>query len=220
MIQFFHVYKTFTRDVEALADINLHIRKGEFVFIAGPSGAGKTTLLRLLFRDELPTSGQILVNGRNVVKLPGRAIPHLRRNIGVIFQDFKLLRDRSVFDNLALVYRVLGIPAAVGKRKVATLLKLVGLSHKAQMTPYRLSGGEQQRVAIARALMNDPVLLLADEPTGDLDADLAADVMRLLGDIHARGTTIVVATHDLNLVRELGRRAIILKGGRIVEEHQ
>jgi len=219
MIQFFHVYKTFTRDVEALADINLHVQKGEFIFIAGPSGAGKTTLLRLLFRDELPTSGQILVNGRNVVKLRERAIPHLRRSIGVIFQDFKLLRDRSVFDNLALVYRVLGVPAAVGKRKVANLLKLVGLSHKAQMTPYRLSGGEQQRVAIARALMNDPVLLLADEPTGDLDADLAADVMRLLGDIHARGTTVVVATHDMNMVRDLGRRAVILKGGRIVEEH-
>ena len=219
MIQFFHIYKTFTRDVEALADINLHVQKGEFIFIAGPSGAGKTTLLRLLFRDELPTSGQILVNGRNVVKLRERAIPHLRRSIGVIFQDFKLLRDRSVFDNLALVYRVLGVPAAVGKRKVANLLKLVGLSHKAQMTPYRLSGGEQQRVAIARALMNDPVLLLADEPTGDLDADLAADVMRLLGDIHARGTTVVVATHDMNMVRDLGRRAVILKGGRIVEEH-
>ncbi|MGD0263684.1 MAG: cell division ATP-binding protein FtsE [Candidatus Methylomirabilota bacterium] len=219
MIQLFHVYKTYGRDVEALVDINLHIQKGEFVFIAGPSGAGKTTLLRLIFRDELPTSGQILVNGRNVVKLPGRAIPHLRRSIGVIFQDFKLLRDRSIFDNLALVYRVLGIPAAVGKRKVANLLKLVGLSHKVQMTPYRLSGGEQQRVAIARALMNDPVLLLADEPTGDLDAELAVDVMRLLGDIHAKGTTVVVATHDMDMVRDLGRRAIILKGGRLVEEH-
>lgn len=219
MIQFFHVYKTYARDVEALVDINLYIQKGEFVFIAGPSGAGKTTLLRLIFRDELPTSGQILVNGRNVVKLPDRAVPHLRRSIGVIFQDFKLLRDRSIFDNLALVYRVLGIPPATGKRKVANLLKLVGLSHKVQMTPYRLSGGEQQRVAIARALMNDPLLLLADEPTGDLDAELSTDVMRLLGDINARGTTVVVATHDLDLVRELGRRTIVLKAGRIVEEH-
>ncbi len=218
MIQFFHVYKTYARDVEALVDINLQIQKGEFVFLAGPSGAGKTTLLRLIFRDELPTSGQILVNGRNVVKLPGRAIPYLRRNIGVIFQDFKLLRDRSIFDNLALVYRVLGIPSSTGKRKVANVLKLVGLSHKAQMVPYRLSGGEQQRVAIARALMSDPLLLLADEPTGDLDAELAVDVMRLLSDIHAKGTTIVVATHDMQAVRELGRRAIVLKAGRIVEE--
>jgi len=219
MIQFFHVGKTYTRDVEALIDINLHVQKGEFIFIAGPSGAGKTTLLRLIFRDEIPTSGQILVNGRNVVKLPKRAIPHLRRSIGVIFQDFKLLRDRSISDNLALVYRVLGIPPAAGKRKVANLLRVVGLSHKAQMTPYKLSGGEQQRVAIARALMNDPALLLADEPTGDLDVDLAADVMQLLGNIHARGTTVLVATHDMDMVREMGRRTIVLKGGRIVEEH-
>jgi cell division transport system ATP-binding protein len=218
MIQFFHVYKTYARDVEALVDINLQIQKGEFVFLAGPSGAGKTTLLRLIFRDELPTSGQILVNGRNVVKLPGRTLPYLRRNIGVIFQDFKLLRDRSIFDNLALVYRVLGIPSSIGKRKVANVLKLVGLSHKAQMIPYRLSGGEQQRVAIARALMSDPLLLLADEPTGDLDSELAADVMRLLADIHAKGTTVVVATHDMRVVQELARRTIVLKAGRIVEE--
>jgi cell division transport system ATP-binding protein len=219
MIQFFHVYKTYARDVEALVDINLHIRKGEFVFIAGPSGAGKTTLLRLIFRDELPTSGQILVNGRNVVKLRDRAVPHLRRGIGVVFQDFKLLRDRSIFDNLALVYRVLGMPSAAGKRKVAHLLKLVGLSHKSQMTPYKLSGGEQQRVAIARALMSDPLLLLADEPTGDLDTDLSMDVMQLLGDINLKGTTVVVATHDMTMVRESGRRTIVLKGGRVVEEH-
>ncbi len=219
MIQFFHVYKTYARDVEALVDINLHIQKGEFVFIAGPSGAGKTTLLRLIFRDELPTSGQILVNGRNVVKLRERAIPHLRRSIGVVFQDFKLLRDRSIFDNLALVYRVLGMPSAVGKRKVANVLKLVGLSHKGQVPPYKLSGGEQQRAAIARALMNDPLLLLADEPTGDLDTDLAMDVMQLLGDINLKGTTVVVATHDMNMVRSLDRRTVVLKGGRIVEEH-
>ena len=218
MIQFFHVYKTYSRDVEALVDINLQIRKGEFVFLAGPSGAGKTTLLRLIFREELPTSGQILVNGRNVVKLPGRALPYLRRSIGVIFQDFKLLRDRSVFENLALVYRVLGIPSSIGKRKVANVLKLVGLSHKAQVVPYQLSGGEQQRVAIARALMSDPLLLLADEPTGDLDVELAADVMRLLGDIHTKGTTVVVATHDLQAVRDAGRRMILLKAGRIIED--
>jgi cell division transport system ATP-binding protein len=152
------------------------------------------------------------------VKLPGRSLPYLRRNIGVIFQDFKLLRDRSIFDNLALVYRVLGTPSSIGKRKVANVLKLVGLSHKAQMVPYRLSGGEQQRVAIARALMSDPLLLLADEPTGDLDSELAADVMRLLADIHAKGTTVVVATHDMRLVQELARRTIVLKAGRIVEE--
>jgi cell division transport system ATP-binding protein len=218
MIQFFHVSKTYARDLEALADINFHIQKGEFVFIVGPSGAGKTTLLRLIFRDELPTSGQILVSGRNVVKLPARAIPGLRRNIGVIFQDFKLLHDRSIADNLALVYRVLGIPASIGKRKVANILKLVGLSHKSQMSPYKLSGGERQRVAIARALMSDPLLLLADEPTGNLDADLAADVMRLLAEINTKGTTVVVATHDMTLVRNLRHRTILLKGGCLVED--
>jgi cell division transport system ATP-binding protein len=216
MIQFFHVSKTYARDVEALADIDLAIQKGEFVFIVGPSGAGKTTLLRLIFRDELPTSGQILVNGRNVVKLPRRSIPALRRSIGIIFQDFKLLHDRSIAENLALVYRVLGVPASIGKRKVTNILKLVGLSHKAHLSPYKLSGGERQRVAIARALMNDPLLLLADEPTGNLDSDLAADVMRLLGEINTKGTTVVVATHDVNLVRDLRHRTILLKGGRLI----
>lgn len=218
MIQLFHVSKTFAKDVEALVDINLQIDKGEFLFLVGPSGAGKTTLLRLIFRDELPTSGQILVNGRNVLKLPPRSLPSLRRSIGVIFQDFRLLRDRSLADNLSLVYRVHGIPSSIGKRKVAAALKMVGLTHKAQMMPYRLSGGEQQRVAIARALMSDPLLLLADEPTGDLDADLAADVLRLLGEINTRGTTVVVATHDTKLVQDMGRRTIFLKGGRIVED--
>jgi cell division transport system ATP-binding protein len=218
MIQFFHVSKTYARDVEALVDITLHIQKGEFVVLTGPSGAGKTTLLRLIFRDELPSAGQILVNGRNVVKLPGRAIPQLRRSIGVIFQDFKLLHDRSIFDNLALVYRVLGIPSMAGKRKVAAVLKMVGLTHKAQMPPYKLSGGEQQRAAIARALMNDPLLLLADEPTGNLDPDLADEVVRLLGDINARGTTVLLATHDAGLVHLLGRRTMVLKAGRVVED--
>ncbi len=218
VIQFFHVTKTYARDVEALVDINLQIQKGEFVFLVGPSGAGKTTLLRLIFRDELPTSGQILVYGRNVVKLRSGAIPSLRRSIGIIFQDFKLHKDRSIADNLALVYRVLGIPAAIGKRKVASALKMVGLSHKAQMFPYKLSGGEQQRVAIARALMSDPTLLLADEPTGDLDYEVAKEVLKLLAEINTKGTTVIVATHDVNLVGELGRRTVFLRGGRVIED--
>jgi len=217
MIQFFHVYKTYARDVEALVDINLQIQKGEFVFIAGPSGAGKTTLLRLLFRDELPTSGQILVNGRNVVKLRDRAIPHLRRSIGVVFQDFKLLRDRSIFDNLALVYRVLGMPSAAGKRKVANLLKLVGLSHKSQMMPYRLSGGEQQRVAIARALANDPPILLADEPTGNLDSETGKRIIDLLGELNAAGKTIVLVTHEEALAHA-ARRIVRVRDGRLTED--
>jgi len=218
MIQMYHVYKTYGKDLEALVDVNLHIHKGECVFLAGSSGAGKSTILRLIFRDELPTSGQILVNGRNVVRMKLRAVPHLRRTLGIVFQDFKLLRDRTVEENLALVARIVGMPNPEGRQRAAQLLTLVGLSHKARMLPYKLSGGEQQRVAIARALMNDPVVLLADEPTGNLDAELAADVIRLILDINARGTTVLVATHDLKLAEEAGRRTVFLKKGRIVEE--
>lgn len=218
MIQMFHVSKTYPKDVIALSDITLHIQKGEFVFISGPSGAGKTTLLRLIFRDELPSSGQILVNGRNVVRLRESKLPALRRTIGVIFQDFKLLMDRTVYDNLRLVARVLGIPESISRRKIGRLLKDVGLIQKADHTPYKLSGGEQQRVAIARALMSDPVILLADEPTGNLDPELSLDVMRLLAEVNIRGTTVVVATHNPRLVYEMGHRTLILKQGRLVEE--
>lgn len=218
MIQMFHVSKSYPKDVIALSDITLHIQKGEFVFVSGPSGAGKTTLLRLIFRDELPSSGQILVNGRNVVRLRESKLPALRRTIGVIFQDFKLLMDRTVYDNLRLVTRVLGIPESISRRKIGRLLKDVGLIQKADHTPYKLSGGEQQRVAIARALMSDPVILLADEPTGNLDPELSLDVMRLLTEVNIRGTTVVVATHNPRLVYEMNHRTLILKQGRLVEE--
>jgi cell division transport system ATP-binding protein len=218
MIQMFHVSKIYPKEVVAVSDITFHIQRGEFVFLSGPSGAGKTTLLRLIFRDELPTSGQILVNGRNVVRLRESKLPALRRSIGVIFQDFKLLMDRTVYDNLHLVARVLGIPEAVSRRKIGRLLKEVGLLQKADEIPYKLSGGEQQRVAIARALMSDPAILLADEPTGNLDPDLALDVMRLLIEVNIRGTTVVVATHNRRLVSEMGQRALILKQGRLMEE--
>ncbi len=218
MIQMFHVSKIYPKDVVALSDITLHIQKGEFVFLSGPSGAGKTTLLRLIFRDELPSSGQILVHGRNVVRLLESKLPALRRGIGVIFQDFKLLMDRTVYANLHLIARVLGIPDTISRRKIGRLLKDVGLIQKADQTPYKLSGGEQQRVAIARALMSDPVILLADEPTGNLDPDLALDVMRLLAEVNIRGTTVVVATHNPRLVSEMGHRTLILKQGRLVEE--
>jgi len=218
MIQMFHVSKIYPKEVVALSDITLHVQKGEFVFLSGPSGAGKTTLLRLIFRDELPTSGQILVNGRNVVRLRESKLPALRRSIGVIFQDFKLLMDRTVYDNLHLVARVLGVPEVVSRRKIGRLLKEVGLLQKADEIPYKLSGGEQQRVAIARALMSDPAILLADEPTGNLDPDLALDVMRLLVEVNIRGTTVVVATHNRRLVSEMGQRALILKQGHLMEE--
>jgi cell division transport system ATP-binding protein len=218
MIQMFHVSKVYPKEVVALSDITLHIQKGEFVFLCGPSGAGKTTLLRLIVRDELPTSGQILVNGRNVVRLRESRLPALRRSIGVIFQDFKLLMDRTVYDNLHLVARVLGIPETISRRKIGRLLREVGLLQKTDEIPYKLSGGEQQRVAIARALMSDPAILLADEPTGNLDPDLALDVIRLLEEVNIRGTTVIVATHNPRLVSEMGRRTLILKEGRLVEE--
>ena len=218
MIQMFQVSKIYPKQVEALLDITLHIQKGEFVFLCGPSGAGKTTLLRLLLRDDLPTAGQILVNGRNVVRLRENKLPPLRRTIGVIFQDFKLLMDRTVHENLQLVARVLGIPDMISRRKIGRLLTEVGLLQKAHQIPYMLSGGEQQRVAIARALLSDPAILLADEPTGNLDPELALDIMRLLADVNLRGTTVVVATHNPILVSEMGRRALILKHGRLVEE--
>ena len=219
MIQLFRVHKTFGKDVEALTDISLDMRKGEFVFLTGGSGAGKTTLLRLIFRDLLPTSGQILVAGRNVVRLPEREVPGLRRMVGVIFQDFKLLMDRTVAENLHLVARALGTPEAAARRKIGYLLRQVGLLHRANQTPYRISGGEQQRVAIARALMNDPLILLADEPTGNLDAELATDVIRLLREVNARGTTILLATHNATLVKEQAKRTVVLKAGRVVEDN-
>jgi cell division transport system ATP-binding protein len=218
MIQLFQVSKVYPKQVEAVLDITLHIQKGEFVFLCGPSGAGKTTLLRLILRDELPSAGQILVNGRNVVRLRENKLPSFRRTIGVIFQNFKLLMDRTVYDNLHLVARVLGIPDAISRRKIGRLLTEVGLLQRAHQIPYMLSGGEQQRVAIARALLSDPTILLADEPTGNLDPELSLDIMRLLADMNLRGTTVVVATHNPHLVSEMGRRALILKQGRLVEE--
>ena len=219
MIQFFRVQKTFGREMEALRDVSLDIRKGEFVFLTGPSGAGKTTLLRLIFRDLLPTAGQILVAGRNVVRLPGREVPALRRMLGVIFQDCRLLMDRTVAENLHVVARALGAAEEEARRKIGSLLRQVGLLHRANQSPSSLSGGEQQRVAIARALMNDPLILLADEPTGNLDAELATDVIRLLREVNARGMTILLATHNAALVSDQAKRTVVLKAGRVVADN-
>jgi len=187
------------------------------VFITGPSGAGKSTLLRLMLRRELPTQGQILVNGRNVVSLPASKIPELRRSIGVVFQDFKLIRRKSALENVAYVLNVAGVARGEQKRRSYLALKGVGLQHRLNVTPDVLSGGEQQRVAIARAVVNEPELLLADEPTGNLDPDLAVEIMRLFREINARGTTVVVATHDRDLIRRMQRRTIVLEHGRVSE---
>jgi cell division transport system ATP-binding protein len=216
MIQMFHVTKRYPGEASALADVNFAIDKGEFVFLTGPSGAGKTTLLKLIFCAEKATSGQVFVNGQNVAHVKSSAIPYLRRRIGVVFQDFKLLPGRSVADNVAFALEVLGDTGRDTRRRVHGMLKQVGLDHKADTYPTRLSGGEQQRVAIARALVNDPAILLADEPTGNLDPRLTVEIMDLLRDFSARGTTVVVATHDRSLLERYHRRTLSLDAGRLI----
>jgi cell division transport system ATP-binding protein len=210
------VSKAYPRGVEALRDVTLRIEKGEFVFLTGPSGAGKTTLLRLLLRHEVPTRGRLVVLGRDLATLTPAEVQAYRRTVGFVFQDFKLLPRRTVAENVGLLLRVLGVPPPTVQRRVMQLLQGVGLQHRAGAFPPELSGGEQQRVAIARALVNDPALVLADEPTGNLDAVRAAEVMDLFREMNARGTTVLIATHDREIVRRLKRRAIELDQGRIV----
>jgi cell division transport system ATP-binding protein len=220
MIQLYHVTKRYPPGINALTDISLNVDKGEFIFLTGPSGAGKTTLLRLLFREELPTEGQILVNGRNLAVLPAKKVPYLRRSIGVVFQDFKLIHRKTVYENVALALHVVGVPESEHKARSLKVLRMVGLQHRMHAYPLQISGGEQQRVAIARALINEPVLLLADEPTGNLDPELSHEIMRLFREINAHGATVVVATHDRELIRKFGRRVVYLEGGRAVEPTQ
>ena len=218
MIQLFHVTKEYPGDGPALQDVTLEIEKGEFVFLTGPSGAGKSTLLKLIFCDEPATSGQLLLFGKNVAKIRPAAVPFVRRNIGVVFQDFKLLPQRTVLENVALPLEVRSLPDREIKRRVRGLLRSVGLEHRADKFPPSLSGGEQQRVAVARALATDPALLLADEPTGNLDPDRTLEVMDLLHGANARGTTVVVATHDRSLLELYKRRVVVLERGRLVSD--
>lgn len=214
MIRAFHVTKRFG-NVTALKDINLQIRPGEFCFLTGPSGAGKTTLLRLLYRAELPSSGQLIVDGRNLASLPRREVPAFRRRIGVIFQDARLIEDRTAVENVAFVGRVLGLPRTESLRRARELLKLTGMAHREDLYPSQLSGGEAQRTGLARALMSAPVLLLADEPTGNLDPDTSIEMLRIFRAINRRGTTVLLATHDPDLIAALGRRTLILEHGRV-----
>jgi cell division transport system ATP-binding protein len=212
-----HLSKIYKRGLYALQDLNLTVGKGEFVFLTGPSGAGKSTLLRLLLMQEKPTEGEIAVNGYDLSTLKRREVQEYRRGIGFIFQDFKLIPTRTVLENISFVSEVLGVPAAQQRRRAFQVLKWVGLQHRMNAFPLDLSGGEQQRIAIARALVNDPPLLLADEPTGNLDPDLSLEIMNLLREVNAGGTTVLVATHDRELIRLVGRRTLTLEQGRIAE---
>jgi len=216
MIRLFHVYKSFGSKNPALIDISLTVPKGEFVFVTGPSGAGKTTLLKIIFCAEKPTSGHALVDRRNLTRIKDGELSSLRRRIGVVFQDFKLLPRRTVFENVALSLEVMGVPPSMIRKKVHQTLRYLGLADKEGYYPPQVSGGEQQRVAIARAIVNSPLILLADEPTGNLDYDLTMEIMSLLKEIHVRGTTVIVATHNQELLKGTRRRIIALHKGRMV----
>ncbi|HSW52023.1 MAG TPA: cell division ATP-binding protein FtsE [Sulfuricaulis sp.] len=218
MIEFSHVFKRYPGGFDALRDINLHIEAGEMAFITGHSGAGKSTLLRLITAIERPTRGEAAVNGRNLTQLPRRRIPWFRREIGVVFQDYKLLFDRTVYDNVALPLIVTGIDDKEIPRRVRAALEMVGLLDKERMLPVTLSGGEQQRVGIARAVVNKPPLLLADEPTGNLDSKLADEILDLFLDFHHHGVTVLIATHDLHLIDRARRRVIELDHGELARD--
>lgn len=217
MIQLFHLFKNFGSNV-ALRDVTLRIHKGEFAFISGPSGAGKTTLLRLVFGAERPASGHLLINGINLNRISRSKLDLLRRRIGFVFQDWKLLPRRSVSQNVALALEVTGEPGAFIRKKTRQTLRLVGLEGKEDLYPLQLSGGEQQRVAIARAIVKNPLILLADEPTGNLDPELTQDIMVLFRSIHMKGTTVVIATHSRELLEDTAQRIVWLNRGRLVGE--
>ena len=216
MIKFSNVFKAFPKGGLALKDISFHIAKGEFAFLTGHSGAGKSTVMKLIYADERPTSGEVRVSGYNVNEMRPRDVPLLRRKLGIVFQDFRLLEDRTAEANVAFALEVIGTPRAQIGPRVARVLQQVGLSSKVKAYPRELSGGEQQRVAIARALVNDPVALIADEPTGNLDERATRSVFQLLRDINASGTAVVMATHDLDLVRQAPYRVIELQEGALV----
>lgn len=218
MIEISNVCKTYETGNRALKNINISIEDGEFVFIMGRSGSGKSTLLKLLLKETEATSGKIVVNDMNLQKMPRRYVPKYRRRLGVVFQDFRLLKDRNVFENVAFAQRVIGAPTRAIRESVPKMLKLVGLSSKYKSLPQQLSGGEQQRVAIARALINRPEVLLADEPTGNLDHDNAIEIMKLLERINQRGTTVVVVTHSQEIVDMMGKRVITMERGQVISD--
>ena len=220
MIEIANVNKVYPNGVTALKDININMERNEFVFLVGASGAGKSTLIRLVGREFLPTSGRIRVFGKDVTRLRRREVPFFRRDIGVVFQDFRLLNNRSVFENVAFAMQVLGAAPKEIRRRVPDALDMVGLTGKAAMKPPELSGGEQQRVCLARAIVNQPSLIIADEPTGNLDPKTSMEIMELLKAINIRGTTVIMATHDKEIVDSMKKRVIALDGGEIIRDEQ
>ncbi len=220
LIRIKNVEKTYKTGVTAIYDLSLNIEKGEFVFIIGPTGCGKSTLIKMLYREEKPTNGIINIGGINVSKLKNRNVYKIRRKIGVVFQDFKLLPKSTVYENIAFALEIFGLPNSEVHAKVLKSLELVGLKHKAKNYPHQLSGGEQQRVAIARAIVNGPKLLICDEPTGNLDENTSMEIMKVLDEINKLGTTIIMVTHDTEIVNKMKKRVILLDSGRIVKDYK
>ena len=220
MISLEHVSKSYAAGIPALNDVNIDIEAGEFVFVVGDSGSGKSTLIKLLLKELNPTEGTITVNGQKLNKLKRRQIPKFRRNLGVVFQDFRLLKDRNVYENIAFAQRVIGVANRSIKKNVPSMLSMVGLAAKYRAYPRQLSGGEQQRVAIARALINEPKILLADEPTGNLDNNNAWEIMKLLEEINDRGTTVIVVTHNMDIVKAMNKRVITMQRGVVISDEK
>lgn len=218
MIEFINVTKEYENGTVALADVNLKIENGEFVFLIGSSGAGKTTVTKLIMREENVTSGQIYLDGRDITVIKDKDIPYLRRKMGVVFQDFRLLEDRTVYENVEFAMQIVGASRRDIRRRVPAVLNMVGLNYKAKMLPRQLSGGEQQRVALARALVNNPSLLIADEPTGNLNPETAMEIMEIFENINAMGTTIIMATHAHDIVDAMHKRVIAIEDGRVVRD--
>lgn len=220
MIELYHISKQYQPPRWALTDITLHVKKGDFFFITGPSGSGKTTLLKLIFREILPTQGQIIIDNRNILRIPDHRIYQIRRRMGIVFQDFRLLFQKRVFENVAVVLQVLGVPRKEIRRRVFNALRMVNLHHKMWEYPSQLSYGEQQRVAIARAVVNNPKILLADEPTGNLDPELANEIMTLFKEINRQGATVIICTHDRELIRHFGERIFFLYKGKLIRKEK
>ncbi len=218
MIEFYHVSKQYVKNQYALNDINLTIKKGEFIFLTGASGAGKSTLLKLAFKEELPSKGQILIDSFNINLIPEKKLFKLRRNIGIVFQDFKLLTRRTIYENIAIPLVIRGERKSVIDKRVHSALSLVGLTHRRNYIPEHVSGGEQQRVAIARAIVGNPKIIIADEPTGNLDTELSIEILKIFERINTNGITIIIATHDKNLIKMFPKRVIRLEKGRLISD--